>query len=113
MKKFILHIIGITAAVYYGLPAIIEGIAIDSGRSALIAAILFAFINFAIKPVIKVITLPFNILTLGLFGFLINIGLFWFVASVIDGFSVDSFVAAALGAIVLTVANWIIDKLLK
>ncbi len=111
MKKFILQIIGLSLVVYYVLPEVISGISVLDHRSAIIAAVLFAVINFAIKPIIRVITLPLNILTLGLFGLLVNVLLFWFVASIIAGFSVATFIAAFWGALALTVANWILEKL--
>jgi len=111
MKKFILTIIGLGLVVYYVLPELISGISIADARTAIIAALLFAVINFAVKPVLRVITLPLNIITLGLFGLLINVLLFWFVASIITGFVVASFMAALWGAVALTIANWILDKL--
>lgn len=111
MKKFILQIVGLGLVVYYVLPSLIPGISIDEPRTALIAALLFAIINFAVKPILRVITLPLNILTLGLFGLIVNVLLFWFVASIITGFTVVSFMAAFWGALALTVANWILDKL--
>jgi putative membrane protein len=111
MKKFILQIVGLGLVVYYLLPMFINGISIDEPRAAIIAAVLFAIINFAVKPILKIVTLPLNILSLGLFGLLMNIFLFWFVASVISGFTVATFVAAFWGALALTVANWILDKL--
>ena len=111
MKKFILQIIGLGLVVFYVLPSIIDGISISDARTAIIAALLFAVINFAVKPILNVLTLPLNILSLGLFGLLINVALFWFVASIIDGFTVANFMAAFWGALALTVANWILDKL--
>lgn len=111
MKRFLLQIIGLSLVVFYGLPYVIPGILVDEWRSAIIAAILFAFINFAIKPVLRVITLPLNIISFGLVGLLINVLLFWFVASVINGFVVVDFMAAFWGALVMTVANWVIDKI--
>ena len=111
MKKFIIQIIGVALVMYYVLPSIVEGISIDNGRTAIIAALLFAVINFAIKPIVNIITLPINILTLGLFGLLVNVLLFWFVASIIDGFVVVNFIAAVWGAVTLTIANWILDRL--
>jgi len=111
MKRFLIQIIGISLVIFYGLPYIIPGISVDGGQAALIAAILFAFINFAIKPILKIITLPLNFLSFGLFGLLINVLLFWFVASIVDGFTVVNFMAAFWGAVVMTVANWILDKI--
>lgn len=113
MKRFILQIVGLSLVVFYGLPYVIPGITVDGGRAAIIAALVFAFINFAIKPILRVITLPLNFLSFGLFGLLVNVLLFWFVASIITGFDVVDFMAAFWGALVMTVANWILDKLLK
>lgn len=111
MKKFILQIIGLGLVVYYLLPELITGISIDEPRTAIIAAVLFAVINFAVKPILKVITLPLNILSFGLFGLLVNVLLFWFVGSIIAGFTVATFMAAFWGALALTFANWLLDKL--
>ncbi len=113
MKRFILQIAGLSLVVFYGLPYVIPGISVDGGRAAIIAAVVFAFINFAIKPVLRIITLPLNFLSFGLFGLLINVLLFWFVASIIDGFTVVNFMAAFWGALTMTVTNWILDKISK
>ena len=86
MKKFLVQLIGLSLVVYYLLPEFVDGIATQDYRAAIIAAVLFSFINIAVKPILRIVTLPFNILTLGLFGFVVNILLFWFVASIITGF---------------------------
>lgn len=111
MKKFIIQLIGLGLVVYYVLPAVVDGISVEDYKAAIIAALVFAVINIAIKPIISIITLPLNILTLGIFGLLVNVLLFWFVASVIDGFTVATTLAALFGAIILTLANWVIDKI--
>ncbi len=111
MKRFLIQIIGLSIVVFYGLPYVIDGISVGEVKSAIIAAILFAFVNIAIKPILHVITLPLNILSFGLFGLLVNVLLFWFVASITDGFVVSTFIAAFWGALVMTVATWILDKI--
>jgi len=111
MKKFILQLIGLSLVVYYLLPELVSGISIGGFRSAIIAAVLFSFINIAVKPILRIITLPLNLISFGLFGLLVNVFLFWFVASVIDGFSVASFTAALIGAVIMTFANWLIEKI--
>lgn len=111
MKSFILRIIGLGLVIYFVLPAVVSGISIDQGKTAITVAILFAVINFAIKPVLKVVTLPLNLLTFGLFGLVINVLLFWFVGSLISGFTIVNFMAAFWGSLILTVANWILDRL--
>jgi putative membrane protein len=111
MKKFILQIIVLTLSVYYLLPEFISGITVDEPRTAIIAAVLFAVINFAVKPILRIITLPLNFLTLGLFGLVVNVLLFWFVASIIEGFTVVNFITALWGALALTVINWLTGTL--
>jgi putative membrane protein len=113
MKKFILQIIVLTLSVYYLLPEFIAGISIDEPRTAIIAAVLFAVINFAVKPILRIVTLPLNLLTFGLFGLIVNVLLFWFVASVITGFTVVDFMSAFWGALALTLVNWLMDKLIS
>mgnify|MGYP001166434314 CR=1 FL=1 len=66
MRKFLLYIIGSGLIVYFLPPELVNGIAIDTVRTTVIVAILFAVINFAVKPIVQTIALPINILTLGL-----------------------------------------------
>jgi putative membrane protein len=63
-----------------------------------------------VKPIISILTLPLNILTLGLFSIVINGAFFWFVGQIIQGFSVSSFKAAIIGALVISIITWIIGK---
>jgi putative membrane protein len=58
------------------------------------------------------LTLPINLITFGLFSFILNALLFWFVASFVQGFGVAGFVAALLGSVVLTLVSWVIDAAL-
>ena len=111
MKSFIIQLAGLALTVYYLLPSLVPGISVTNGRAAIIAAILFAFINIAVRPIIGIITLPLNILTFGILGIIINVLLFWFVASIVVGFTVANLTAAFWGAIVMTVANWILHRI--
>ena len=108
MKKFILQLIGLGLVVYYLLPSLVDGISVEDYRAAAIAALVFAFINIAIKPILNIVTLPLNLITLGLFGLVVNVLLFWVVASVITGFTVETAIAALFfGALVLVVATFV------
>ncbi len=104
--KIIIKVL-IIAAVIMLLPYFIPGIAVSGFYSALIAAVIFGLLNLLIKPIISIFTLPINILTLGLFGLVINGLLLWFIGTFVAGFTIASFSAAFFGAIVLSVANWI------
>lgn len=111
MKKIFLQLVSLSLIVLYVLPAMFPAITVADIRTGVIAALLFAFINIAVKPILKIVTLPLNIITLGLFGVVLNVLLFWFVAGVIDGFTVPDFVTAVWGALTLSIANWILQKL--
>lgn len=100
----------ITTLAIFALPYFVHGIAVNSILTAIIVAACLAFLNMVVKPVITILTLPINILTLGLFSLVINGAFFWFVAQIIQGFSVTGFKAAIIGALVITIINWIIGK---
>lgn len=84
---------------------LVPGISISSFATALIASVVIAFINIVIKPILVFLTLPINILTLGIFILVINALLFMFVAYLIPGVEVDSFWSAFLGALLLSILS--------
>ena len=68
--------------------------------------------NAVVRPVLVLLTLPVTILTLGLFIFVLNGLLFWFVGSFIQGFVVDGFWSGVFGAIVFSLISWLLSGLL-
>ena len=74
--------------------------------TALVVALILGLINAVIRPVLVLLTLPLTIFTLGLFIFVINGLLFWFVASFVAGFDVAGFWPAVFGAIVYSLISW-------
>ena len=84
---------------------VIPGITISNFITALIASIVIALVNLVIKPVLVFLTLPINILTLGLFILVINALLFMFVAYLVPGVDVDGFWSAFLGALLLSILS--------
>ena len=84
---------------------VIPGITISSFATALVASIVIALVNLVIKPVLVFLTLPINILTLGLFILVINALLLMFVAYLIPGVEVDGFWSAFLGALLLSILS--------
>lgn len=89
------------------------GVEISGFYAALITALILGLVNAVIRPLLIILTLPVNILTLGLFTFVINALLFWFVSTVVQGFMVDGFVSAFVGALIMTIASWIFSIFLK
>jgi len=89
---------------------LIPGIRVDSLPTVVIAAGLLGLINISIKPVLIILTLPLTIITLGLFSFIINAFLLKLVAYFVTGFEVDGFLAALLGALVISLVNWLANR---
>jgi putative membrane protein len=85
----------------------VPGIEVDGFYTALIVAVILGILNLTIRPILFVLTLPITLLTLGLFSFVLNALLFWFVASFVQGFVVEGFVSAFIGAFLVSVASWI------
>ncbi|MFC1721039.1 phage holin family protein [Patescibacteria group bacterium] len=91
---------------------VIPGISVASFYTALIIAVLLGLVNLIFKPILILLTLPINILTLGLFTFVINAFLFWFLSTIVKGFYVEGFIAAFLGALVVSVVSYIGNRML-
>lgn len=79
--------------------------------SALIAALIFGFLNATLGLVLKILTFPFTVLTFGLFWFVINAIILEIASTFVPGFSITSFFSALVGAIVLTLVNMLLKKL--
>ncbi len=108
--KIILHWVILSASVF-ATTYIISGISLSPVlQTALIVGAVLTLFNMFIKPIITILTLPLNIVTLGLFSLVVNGLLFWFLGAVIKGFSVSTFAAAFVGAILVSVINWILKK---
>jgi putative membrane protein len=106
MIKFILYFV-VMAAVMLGLAHVLPGFEIASFGSALIAAIVLGLMNAIVKPILFVITLPFTILTLGLFLFVLNAIVLWLTALLVPGFRIHGFLTALLAALILSVVGMI------
>lgn len=102
----------INAAALLLLPYLLKGVQISGFGAALVAALVLGLLNVLIKPILFILTLPINILTLGLFTFVLNGLMFWLAAQFLKGLSVDGFWWAVIGAIVYSLISWAISSLL-
>jgi len=93
----------INALVLMLIPYIVNGVTVDSFYIALIVAIVLALVNSFLRPILMVLTLPINVLTLGLFTLVINGFCFWFISTFIRGFNVTDFNAAFWAALVYAI----------
>lgn len=108
LLKWLIMAASIIIAAYF-----IPGVMVGSFFSALWVALFLGVVNILVRPVLIFITLPINILTLGLFTFVINAVLILLTSSVIKGFEVAGFWWALLYSIVLSLVNYIINLIVQ
>lgn len=109
MQKLLAKLL-LTALSLILISYLVPGITVASFYIAIVVALVFGILNILVRPVLILLTLPINILTLGLFTLVINAFLFWFVSTFIDGFTVVGAMAAFVGALVLSALHWLIEK---
>lgn len=108
----ILTFLGTAAAVFLTVE-LVPGIAVSGGWTTIaLVALVWSVITMVIRPILQLLTLPFTIITFGLFAFVLNALLFWGMELVVPGFDVAGFFPALLGAVVLSFVNWLIQKVL-
>jgi len=107
LVKWLLH-----ATALLALTILYHGVSVNGFATAMLAALVIGMFNMVLRPVLIVLTLPVTVLTLGLFLFVINALMFWFAASVLDGFHVDGFGAALLGSLIYSTMGIIIHAAL-
>ena len=92
--------------------ALVPGVSISGAWTFILAAVLLGLVNAFVRPIAFVLTLPITFVTLGLFLFVLNAGMFALVAAMLDNFVVAGFWSALFGAIILsitsTIASWYI-----
>jgi putative membrane protein len=106
--RWILNALALLAVAY-----LYPGVHVDGFFAAAVAALVLGLANAVLRPILVILTLPVTILTLGLFLFVINALLFWLVAEVVKGFSVDGFVAALIGSLLYSLltllTSWLVS----
>ena len=107
--RIILHWLVLSVAVW-GATEIVSGISVDPIWVALIVGACLTLFNMFLRPVINILTLPLNIVTMGIFSLVINGVLFWYLGTIIRGFTVNTFTAAFVGALLVSVLNWILIR---
>ncbi|HWY67264.1 MAG TPA: phage holin family protein [Terriglobales bacterium] len=91
---------------------VVPGFSVNGLGAALIGALVFGFLNATLGLVLKVLTFPFTILTLGLFWFVINAIILKITSAIVPGFFIRSFGSALVGAILLTLVNMLLKALI-
>lgn len=103
----------LNAATLIAIAQYVPGIHVSGWYAAFIAAFVLGIINIILKPILVILTLPVNILTLGLFTLIINAILFKFAGTIVKGFDVIGFQAAFFGALIMSIINIVVHSIFK
>ncbi len=106
--RWIILTIAIIAASY-----LLEGIHISGFFSAFFAAAALGILNALFRPILLILTLPINVLTLGLFTFVINALMLKMASGVIPGFEVHGFWTAVIGSLIISVISWLLNSFIS
>ena len=101
----------VNASAVYATAHILSGIHIKSFGAAILVALVLGLINAIVRPILVFFSIPFIIVTLGLFLLVINALLLQFSASLVGGFSIDSFGWAIAGSVVISAISWMLSSL--
>lgn len=111
MFKPVIHVLAIAGTLLL-VANYVPGIAVAGFYPALVAAAIWGLMSLTLRPILLILTLPINLITFGLFSFVLNALLFWFLSSFIQGFSVAGFVPALIGSFFLFLAAWVLHRVL-
>ncbi len=103
--KWILFALAITATAW-----IIPGIRVENFTSAMFVCVILSLINVFIKPFLEIITLPINVISLGIFSLVLNALLLMLAGWIAPGFEVEGFLSGLFGSIILSLFSVVIDK---
>ena len=118
MLRFLLKV-AIMAGVFWLVDYLLEGVDVIGNPDAplgevgtfLWIALIFAVVNAIVGPILRLLSLPFVLLTLGLFLLVINAALLGLTALLTDRLDVDGFIAAVLGGLILASGGWLADQI--
>jgi putative membrane protein len=109
MKGILLRWLILTGAIIIA-SYVLDGIGISGFFSAFFAAAMLGILNAFFRPIVIILTLPINILSLGLFTFLINAFMLKIASGVIPGFHVHGFWSAVFGSLFISVVSWFLSS---
>ncbi|MBI2721902.1 MAG: phage holin family protein [Bacteroidetes bacterium] len=108
--NFILKILISALAVFF-VCQIVPGVTLDGYTTAILVAVVLAFLNAIVKPILTILTIPITIVTLGLFLLAINAFIILFAEKLVDGFHVAGFWYALLFSLILSLITGILNSI--
>lgn len=104
---FLLRLV-VNAAALWVAAQLVPGIVVTGLTPLLLAALVLGLINAVVRPVLLILTLPLTLVTLGLFIFVLNAFCLWLTSRIVPGLDVQTFGAALLGALVVSIVSWVL-----
>jgi putative membrane protein len=104
---FVIRLI-VNAAALWVAAQLVPGFDITGLTPLILAALVLGLINAVVRPVLVILTLPLTLVTLGLFLFVLNAFCIWLTSRLVPGFQVQTFAAALLGSLVVSIVSWIL-----
>ncbi len=104
MINYLIRLACCGAAVYF-MPQFLHEIKVDSITTAIIVALVMSLLNTFVKPILQFLSIPITILTLGIFYLVINVGIVYLCAYLVNGFSVSGFIQPLIFGFVLSIVN--------
>ncbi len=109
MINYLIRLACCAAAVYF-MPQFLSEIRVSGTTAALIVALVMSFLNTFVKPILKLLSLPITILTLGLFSLVINVVIVYLCDFLVDGFKVSGFIQPLIFGFILSIVNSLVGS---
>jgi len=112
MGRLLIKWLCLTGAVLFAA-YVIDGISVTDFFSAIVAAAVLGILNMFFRPLLLILTLPINVMSLGLFTFIINAFMLKMASGLISGFTVTGFWTAIFGSLLISLANWVLTAMIQ
>lgn len=110
MVNFIIKLLLTSAVVYFGA-SYIQGVSVNNYTTAIIVAVVLGLLNTFVKPILKILSFPITLLTLGLFLLVINVVIIYMADYFISGFSVSGFIPPLIFSFVLSIVGSVLGMI--
>lgn len=101
----------LNAMAFYIVAYLVPGVRIVGWQALIVVALVWGILSMILKPILILLTLPVNIMTLGLFTLVINGVLFYLTSKIVPGFMVDGMGTAIVASIVLSLVSWFLSTI--
>lgn len=113
LKQLIYFFVMAAAMMTLSMSGVLPGFSVDGWESALIGAVVLALANALLKPILFVLTLPFTIITLGLFLLVLNAFMLWLTARIVPGLHMQGLFSTLVASVILSIVGMIWSALSK